>query len=312
MQDVSYLVRKEDPYDLENPASTVRSCTVPKDLREESAFARTIPEKVSKVLTDTGTLSEAVEFDDLVSILEISKNTLGDAFTLTILVNVLQEAEDEEVYFGVPPEENTLKAPIETVVPVRIVYNAFPEIEVLCDLDINRGLSNEIISVRETDTAFIFESRRFGHGVGMSQRGAQWMAEHYGKTCDEILAFYYPGLVFSRIQYQAQPTPSAVSGNFLITPGPPASPTPRPTLMPITQSAGEGIYIVTVENISTQSYLNLRSEPGMNGIVLRQLYYGQQLVVLEEAADGWLHVKTDSCEGYVMQAYVEKTASLSP
>lgn len=31
-----------------------------------------------------------------------------------------------------------------------------------------------------------------GHGVGMSQRGAMWAAEH-GKTYREILAFYYPG-----------------------------------------------------------------------------------------------------------------------
>ena len=32
----------------------------------------------------------------------------------------------------------------------------------------------------------------YGHGVGMSQRGAMWAAEH-GKTYREILAFYYPG-----------------------------------------------------------------------------------------------------------------------
>jgi peptidoglycan hydrolase-like amidase len=33
---------------------------------------------------------------------------------------------------------------------------------------------------------------RFGHGVGMSQRGAQWAANH-GVSWRDILAFYYPG-----------------------------------------------------------------------------------------------------------------------
>ena len=28
----------------------------------------------------------------------------------------------------------------------------------------------------------------------MSQRGAQWMAAEHGKTYQEIIAFYYPGL----------------------------------------------------------------------------------------------------------------------
>ena len=35
--------------------------------------------------------------------------------------------------------------------------------------------------------------RRYGHGVGMSQRGAQVMAGKYGKKLSEILDFYYPG-----------------------------------------------------------------------------------------------------------------------
>ncbi|MGN0763676.1 MAG: SpoIID/LytB domain-containing protein, partial [Aristaeellaceae bacterium] len=43
------------------------------------------------------------------------------------------------------------------------------------------GADNEIITLTETDTHFVLEARRYGHGVGMSQRGAQWMAGKYGK-----------------------------------------------------------------------------------------------------------------------------------
>ncbi len=47
-------------------------------------------------------------------------------------------------------------------------------------------------SFAENDDCYIVKGRGFGHGVGMSQWGAQMMAEQ-GKTYKEILQFYYPG-----------------------------------------------------------------------------------------------------------------------
>ncbi len=41
------------------------------------------------------------------------------------------------------------------------------------------------------DGKFLFTVKGYGHGVGMSQVGAQYMAEH-GSTYQEILAWYYP------------------------------------------------------------------------------------------------------------------------
>ena len=43
---------------------------------------------------------------------------------------------------------------------------------------------------------------RFGHGVGMSQRGAQLMANE-GWTYEQILSFYYPGAEFRTLDYTA-------------------------------------------------------------------------------------------------------------
>ena len=46
---------------------------------------------------------------------------------------------------------------------------------------------------------FVFYGGRgFGHGVGMCQCGAQGMARK-GKTCEEILAYYYPGSHIVRV-----------------------------------------------------------------------------------------------------------------
>lgn len=42
------------------------------------------------------------------------------------------------------------------------------------------------------DNKFIFKVKGYGHGVGMSQYGAQFMAKH-GSSYKQILSWYYPG-----------------------------------------------------------------------------------------------------------------------
>ena len=51
----------------------------------------------------------------------------------------------------------------------------------------------------EQDDPWDDSTKRTGHGVGMSQRGAKAMAKA-GKTYQEILAFYYPGTKLETIQ----------------------------------------------------------------------------------------------------------------
>ena len=75
--------------------------------------------------------------------------------------------------------------------PVRAEFDYFSEIEALCGLSLN-VLENELISVTEGEAGFVLSARRLGHGVGMSQRGAEEMARR-GMTAGDILAFYYPG-----------------------------------------------------------------------------------------------------------------------
>ena len=179
----------------------------------------------------------------------------------------------------------------------------FPGVETALNLSINPG-SNEVITVRETDDAFVIESRRYGHGVGMSQRGAQRMAGKYAFTYEQILRFYYPGMTLETVSYTASAAPK-IQHQFLSTPGPAATPTPRPTLMPVSATPAPGEYRVTVGNIGVNSYLNLRAEPNTQAEVLRQLYFGQALIVVRDLGD-WLLVKTDDAQGYVMSQFVVK------
>ena len=54
------------------------------------------------------------------------------------------------------------------------------------------GLRSTLCTWDFDDTGVTFTTRGYGHGVGMSQAGAQAMAAS-GSTCAEILAHYYPG-----------------------------------------------------------------------------------------------------------------------
>ena len=65
------------------------------------------------------------------------------------------------------------------------------------DLSLNDA-DNETVWVSDTGAAFEITFRRSGHGVGMSQRGAQVMAAT-GRSCEEILEYYYPGTTLRRL-----------------------------------------------------------------------------------------------------------------
>ena len=149
----------------------------------------------------------------------------------------------------------------------------------------------------------------------MSQRGAQWMAGKYGKTYEEIMAFYYPGLTLSKVD-AGTPVLPTTPADLSATLAPPATPTPRPTLMPATMTSDlpEGAYLAAVTEIDDDSSLNLRAEPSQGAAILRRLYKHQQLIVLGVAEDpAWVKVKTDVIEGYVMASFITPVdASKSP
>ncbi len=70
----------------------------------------------------------------------------------------------------------------------------------LCGKTVSGGDIRTIFGLRAADFTvsfangkFTFDVKGFGHGVGMSQCGAEYMAEQ-GKSFEEILEWYYPGV----------------------------------------------------------------------------------------------------------------------
>ena len=215
-------------------------------------------------------------------------------------------SENSPVFQEEPPTQVPNAPVLESAGTYTVSLNMFPDAVFALGLSIS-GANNEIVTVTETDDAFRLSSGRFGHGVGMSQRGAQWMAAKYGMGFEEILAFYFPGMELKQTAHglPVLPTPDPVLAD---TPGPAATPTPRPTLMPVSEeNIPDGAYLASVENIDDDSSLNLRAEPSQGAEILMRLYKHQLLVVLEEnQVPGWAHVMTDSIEGYVMTSFLEK------
>ncbi len=59
------------------------------------------------------------------------------------------------------------------------------------------GLRSSCFEISFTEGSFIFNVKGYGHGVGLSQTGADYMAKQ-GSTYEEILAHYYKGAVLQK------------------------------------------------------------------------------------------------------------------
>jgi len=121
--------------------------------------------------------------------------------------------------------------------------------------------------------------KKLGHGVGMSQEGAKYAAGALGKTCEEILAFYYPGCEIRPAQEKE---------------------------VPITM-----IGTVTTANGGA---LNMRKYPGASADRILKIPNGAEVNILstETITDGWYEVEYNGQTGYVMAAYVSVRGESEP
>ena len=187
----------------------------------------------------------------------------------------------------------------------RVTLDVYDDIKDGLSLGLN-GADCELISVeteRDADgeaASFRLVMRRYGHGVGMSQRGAQYMAGHYGKGWTEILKFYYPGMALERIEWPAQPLTDLADIPEAVGAARP-KPTPRPTPAPLPAlETGERYATVTA------SSLNVRERPTTSARIVDVLEKGRQLIVSGAADDdGWVPVHTAEISGYVKEEYLQ-------
>lgn len=322
-----YMDMRDDPYDLENRNSVVKRYTLQKKPGEKGigeALHQALTTAMGEQLSALGVEAdgELVRFDEIQSVEAVTPKYDGDSrlmtdlrFTVKISVRdyTFRQTPSPQLAASSTPHADETPAPTATPAfspyrkvkeSVTVTLPIFTEAERAMGLSINVS-QNELITVSDIGSAFLIESRRFGHGVGMSQRGAEQMARQYGMTYEQILAFYYPGMGLVSYDTGSAPLPT-LNAELMATPAPTPSPTPRPTLMPVsTNQMPEGAYLAVVSNIDEDSTLNLREQPNTSAEVIRRLYKNQPLIVLSVSKDGWAHVKTDVMEGYVRSEYLQ-------
>jgi peptidoglycan hydrolase-like amidase/uncharacterized protein YgiM (DUF1202 family) len=123
---------------------------------------------------------------------------------------------------------------------------------------------------------------RYGHGVGMSQRGAQYMA-NIGKTYRDILSFYYPGATLGTMAYVFPETIGAT----------------QPSAAQTAPSSGK----------VTGGSVNVRSKASTSGSVVETLTADTQVTLLGMTGD-WYYVFSPSGNtGYIRYDYITLTGS---
>ena len=98
---------------------------------------------------------------------------------------------------------------MDLIKEVNCVYTDMGNIQSICFVDINDkthtvagnrcnyvmgAKSQRFTVIPDEDGNFLVEGSGWGHNCGMSQYGAYSMAEHHGKTAEEIIKFYYTGV----------------------------------------------------------------------------------------------------------------------
>ena len=280
-----YLVQKDDPYDYENTASVKKSYTFRRDFS-----ANSLPDSVEDAMRS----AVAAEF---------TKNGLSTAASGVIIESI----------DGIALHSPNYPAPSRTYTKARFTVTAragssgarsvsfdlatYDLLEGALGLGINSS-DNETYEVTETSAGFTITARRFGHGVGMSQRGAQQMASKYGMSYRDILTFYFPGIEVRTLEF------TDTTGNFSGgTAG--GEENPESTQPPVEST---GIYAV-VRLSDSSSRLNLRAQPSASSSVVGKLAHGTRVEVLETRGD-WARILYAGATGYVMKSYLQLEESV--
>lgn len=104
-------------------------------------------------------------------------------FTESELKNLLKEYDIENISIG-----KSVTSKSGYVKSIEISSHKFSGEELRQILSLRSGN----FTVKKDDDLFVFTCMGYGHGVGMSQNGANYMAKQ-GSDYKEILSHYYPG-----------------------------------------------------------------------------------------------------------------------
>ncbi len=278
----SYIRVKDDPYDYDNPDSRVKSFTVNASGSQSSTLQSLLNNKAT--------------------------SAFGSGATVTGVTGVVPHtpkyASPSRLYtkmdFTVTYTRNGTSG------SGTLTFDIFNELESPLGMSIQTS-DNELWTVRKTSSGFVVEARRYGHGTGLSQRGAMYMGE-LGYSYDQIMAFYFEGCKRVQYTFTSSILSAVVDGGTsseIITPEEPA---------PLEEQTG-CTGIVTL--ISSTATLPLRQSASSSGTVLATLTHGATVNVYGASGDYYL-IGYGLLYGYVLKSSVSisgavpSTTSVTP
>ena len=307
--DYGYIQQKYDPYDLENSRSMVNSLSVPA-ARDEGDFWKLLDERIDTsghARVRGGEITEITLSDPA-----FEGSYMYRQMDVTMKIQTRDRGLVEVEYDGdrisgwamgyAYLEGKWYKwdlLPWQDTEETRTVsLSVYEDVKDGFSLGLN-SRDYEICSVRQEGENYLIEMRRFGHGVGMSQRGAQVMAGNYDMSYVEILNFYYPGMTLERIDWDTpelparEEIPQALAKEML-------------NLPPAEGDLGtlaEGEYYARVV-LQGKTLLNVRTGPSTDYPAVARLYDGYRLVVCAQE-NGWAQVRAAAFTGYVKMDYIQ-------
>lgn len=344
--DYGYVDIRDDPYDLENPQSVVKTLIIATDGAQLDERLRAI--FLPQLSEQLAAMGYSGEEGDIQIVRVLRAEALDPLYEgtrmytrLRFSLEVASRIPAAENTAGVPPESSPAPSPSATPASALDLFSSFfhtgtatataavptptaspvpspaatvapasgeqwvtvpqeltadvmvySQLKEDFDMAINGG-DYELVSVIQESDAIRIEMRRFGHGVGMSQRGAQWMAAQYGMAYTDILRFYYPGMELVTVTW-------AETALNAIEPLPLA---PEPTQVPLPAlESGEAYARVNLS--SRNSTLNVRAEPHTDAAIVGTLAHGWRLIVVK-TLDGWAQIRTADLSGYVSLDYIQ-------
>ena len=266
-----YLIIKDDPFDRMNAASVYRRVTVYADNTNPSQNATL--KKLLQAKAETALRSQGY-------------STSGASVTRIngVMPHTPKFASPSRLYTML--DFNVTVATSSGSRELTLTFDIFSELEASLGMSINAS-KNELWSVEQTGGSFVLYARRYGHGVGMSQRGAMQMGS-LGYTYDQILGFYYEGC--KRVQYTFTHTilSSLDSGG---------SDTITTTEAPAEITPSSGVTAI-VKLVGVSDKLAVRAAASNTGAILTSVVNGG-LVNVVARMDDWTMIRLGSLVGYV-------------
>lgn len=272
----AYMTVKDDPFDYANPSSTVKKKTVQADLTSTanpSALIALLKSKAVAKLQQNGYTATSSN-----TVLQTLKNVTphtpkyATPSRLYTKMDFTMDVLTQNAYGG------------QTSAAVTVTCDIFGELESALSMSIQSS-KNELWSVTRNSGSFVLEARRYGHGMGMSQRGAMYMAKQ-GYTYDQILGFYYEGC--QRVKHSFTQSILSPSGNEQIT-----------VETPVEEDETDEVACRGQVSLpSSGAVLAIRTAANASAAVIGTAANGATVEVFTQA-DGWCQIRFGSLVGYV-------------